>query len=59
MKVAKSAARRQRKDETDMDCIAPIQRDFDEMGTYSEKEKISVIQNDLNGQLRNVATHRL
>lgn len=35
--------------------IASIQREFDEMGMYSEKEKISIIQNGLNERLRNVA----
>lgn len=55
MKVAKLAARRQKKDESAMEYIASIQRDFDEMGMYSEKEKISIIQNGLNDRLRNVA----
>lgn len=55
MKVAKLAARRQRKDETAMVYIAAIQREFDELGMYSEEEKISIIQNGLNDRLRNVA----
>lgn len=55
MKVAKLAARRQRKEETAMTYIASIQREFDELGMYSEREKISIIQNGLNDRLRNVA----
>lgn len=55
MKVAKLAARRQNKNETAMTYIASIQREFDELGMYSEKEKISIIQNGLNDRLRNVA----
>lgn len=55
MKVAKLAARRQQKSETAMAYIASIQREFDELGMYSEKEKISIIQNGLNDRLRNVA----
>lgn len=55
MKVAKLAARRQKKDESAMDYIASVQREFDSMGIYSEKEKISVIQNGLKDRLRLVA----
>lgn len=55
MKVAKLAARRQRKEETAMTYIASIQREFDELGMYSETEKISIIQNGLNDRLRDVA----
>lgn len=55
MKVAKLAARRQGKTETAMTYIASIQREFDELGMYSEKEKISIIQNGLTERLRNVA----
>lgn len=55
MKVAKLAARRQGRDETAMAYIASIQREFDEMGMYSEKEKLSIIQNGFNERLRNVA----
>lgn len=55
MKVAKLASKRQQKGETAMAYIASIQREFDEMGMYSEKEKISIIQNGLNERLRNVA----
>lgn len=55
MKVAKLAARRQGSNETAMEYIASIQREFDAMGMYGEQEKISVIQNGLRPRLRSIA----
>lgn len=55
MKVAALAKRRQQANESSMDYIASIQREFDEMGVYDEQEKVSIIQNGLNDRLRHVA----
>lgn len=38
-----------------MTYIAAIQPEFDALGMYSEKEKISIVQNGLNDRLRDVA----
>lgn len=55
VKVAQLAQRRQQPNESAMQYIAAVQREFDEMGVYSEVEKVSIIQNGLNDRLRSVA----
>lgn len=54
-KFAALNERRQKKEESAMDYIASVQREFDELSIENEQEKIAIIQNGLKDQLRLVA----
>lgn len=54
MAVAKLASRRQGKEETAMQYIAAVLREFDALHIYGEQERISIIQNGLTPKLRNL-----
>lgn len=54
MAVAKLASRRQGREETAMDYIASVLRDFDALSIYGEQERISIVQNGLAPRLRSL-----
>lgn len=54
MAVAKLSTRRQGREETAMQYIAAVLREFDALNIYGEQERISIIQNGLLPRLRNL-----